>query len=128
MKSKHIAILVIIASAIAFLIATYADASTTVNFNEASKEPKKSFHVKTTLVKDRAVEYDPTIDPEKFIFYGMDDAGEVRRVICLKEKPFDFERAEEIKLIGHVNGEDEFIATDFQTKCPSKYENEVKDI
>ncbi len=128
MKSKHIVILVLIAVSISAILATYGDSSTTVNFKEAAMQPDKSFHVKTSLVKEREVEYDPTIDPEKFVFYGMDDAGEIRRIICLKEKPFDFERAEEIKLIGHVSGDNEFIATDFQTKCPSKYENEVQDI
>ncbi len=128
MKSKHIVILVIIAIGISAIIATYGDASTTVPFSEAAKNPEKSFHVRTSLVKDRAIEYDEKVDPEKFVFYGQDDNGEIRRVICLKEKPFDFERAEEIKLIGFAQGEDEFVATDFQTKCPSKYENEIQDI
>jgi len=125
---KHIVILIIIAIGIGAIVATYGDSSTTVNFEQAAKNPDKSYHVKTTLVKDREIEYDPQVDPEKFVFYGQDDAGIIRRVICLKEKPFDFERAEDIKVIGHVSGEDEFIATDFQTKCPSKYENEVEDI
>lgn len=128
MKNKHIVLLVIIAVGIAAILATYGDSSTTVRFTEAEKYPDKSFHVKTSLVKDRAIEYNPEVDPEKFVFYGQDDDGEIRKVICLKEKPFDFERAEEIKLIGHANGNNEFIATDFQTKCPSKYENEVQDI
>ena len=95
---------------------------------EAAKNPDKNFHVKTSLVKEKGIEYDAEVDPEKFVFYGKDDNGEIRRVICLKEKPFDFERAEEIKLIGHAKGSDEFVATDFQTKCPSKYENEIQDI
>lgn len=128
MKSRNIVILVLIAVGIAAILGTYSDASTTVNFKEAALSPDKSFHVKTTLVKDQEVMYDPAVDPEKFVFFGKDDQGEVRKIICLKEKPFDFERAEEIKLIGHVQGDDEFIATDFQTKCPSKYENEVEDI
>ena len=128
MKSKHIVILVLIAVGIAAILGTYGDASTTVNFSEAAKQPNKSFHVKTTLVKSKAIDFRPEVDPERFSFYGMDETGEVRKVTCLKEKPFDFERAEEIKLIGHVSGDNEFIATDFQTKCPSKYENEVQDI
>jgi cytochrome c-type biogenesis protein CcmE len=127
-KSKHIVVLVIIAVGIAAILGTYGDASTTVSFSEAAENPDKSFHVKTSLVKEKGVEYDAEVDPEKFVFYGKDDEGEIRRVICLKEKPFDFERAEEIKLIGHAKGKDEFIATDFQTKCPSKYENEIQDI
>ncbi|MBO6515492.1 MAG: cytochrome c maturation protein CcmE [Bacteroidia bacterium] len=128
MKSKHIVILLLIGVGIAAIIGTYGDASTTVSFAEAAEQPDKKFHVKTSLVKSKAIEYEPEVDPEKFTFYGMDEDGEVRRVTCLKEMPFDFERSEEIKLIGHVRGEDEFVATDFQMKCPSKYENEVEDI
>jgi cytochrome c-type biogenesis protein CcmE len=127
-KSKHIVILVVIAIGIAAILGTYGDASTTVSFSEAAESPGKSFHVKTTMVKEKGVEYNAEVDPEKFVFYGRDNDGEVRRIICLKEKPFDFERAEEIKLIGHAKGTDEFVATDFQTKCPSKYENEIQDI
>ncbi len=128
MKSKHIVVLVLIAVGIAAILGTYGDASTTVNYSEAAEQPGKSFHVKTTLVKSKEINYKPEIDPEKFTFYGMDETGEVRKVTVLKEKPFDFERAEEIKLIGRVEGANEFVATDFQTKCPSKYENEVQDI
>ena len=127
MKSKHIVIVVLIAVAIAVILGTYGDASTTVNFAEAAENPGKSFHVKTTLVKNMPVEYDPLVDPEKFTFYGQDDNGDVRKVICLKEIPQDFERVEEIKLIGKAEG-DAFVATDIQVKCPSKYENEVEDI
>jgi cytochrome c-type biogenesis protein CcmE len=49
-------------------------------------------------------------------------------VICNKQKPFDFERAEEVMLVGKMVDESTFIASDFQTKCPSKYENEINDI
>jgi cytochrome c-type biogenesis protein CcmE len=127
-KSKHIVILVIIAVGIAAILGTYGDASTTVSFSEAAENPDKSFHVKTYLVKEKGIEFDAEVDPEKFVFYGKDSDGEIRKVICLKEKPAGFEHSEEIKLIGHTKGTDEFVATDLQTKCPSKYENEIKDI
>ena len=128
MKTKHIIVLVIIALSIAIILSTYTDASTTVNFTEASKNPDKEFHVKTSLVKEKAIVYDAVKDPEMFSFYAVDNEGNERKVIVKKEKPFDFERAEEIVLIGKVHGKNEFVASDFQTKCPSKYENEVKDI
>jgi cytochrome c-type biogenesis protein CcmE len=128
MKSKHIVILVVIGIGIAAILGTYGDASTTVSFSEAAANPEKSFHVKTLLVKEKGIEYNAEVDPEKFVFYGKDDSGEIRKITCLKEKPYDFERAEEIKLIGHAKGTDEFVATDFQMKCPSKYENEIQDI
>ena len=128
MKTKHIVVLVLIAVAIAIILSTYTDASTTVNFREAAENPEKEFHVKTTLVKEKNIEYDAVKDPELFSFYARDNEGNERKVIVRKEKPFDFERAEEVVLIGKVVGDGEFIASDFQTKCPSKYENEVEDI
>lgn len=128
MKIKHIVILVIIAIGIAAILGTYGDASTTVSFSKAAEHPGKSFHVKTYLVKEKGIEFDAEVDPEKFTFYGKDSNGEVRKITCLKEKPQGFEHAEEIKLIGHVTGANEFVATDLQTKCPSKYENEIQDI
>lgn len=128
MKTNHIVILVVIAVAIAIILSTYTDASTTVNFREAAGEPDKEFHVKTTLVKEKEIVYDAVKDPELFTFYAKDNEGVERKVICKKQKPFDFERAEEVVLVGKVSGDDEFHASDLQTKCPSKYENEVKDI
>lgn len=128
MKIKHIVILVIIAVGIAAILGTYGDASTTVPFSKAAESPGKSFHVKTYLVKEKGIEFDAEVDPDRFSFYGKDSNGEIRKIICLKAKPQGFEHAEEIKLIGHITENDEFIATDLQTKCPSKYESEIKDI
>ena len=128
MKTKHIVALIAIAFSIAIILSTYTDSSTTVNFTEAAENPDKEFHVKTALVKEKEIMYDALKDPELFTFYAKDNLGNERKVICKKEKPFDFERAEEVVLIGRVNGENEFVASNFQTKCPSKYESEVKDI
>ena len=45
------------------------------------------------------------------------DFGKIRS-LCIK--PQDFERSEQIVLIGKVQG-DEFHASDILMKCPSKY-------
>jgi len=128
MKTKHIVLLVLIAVSIAIILSTYTDASTTRNFREAMEDPDKEFHVKTTLVKDKEIMYDAIADPELFTFYAMDNEGEVRKVYVKKEKPRDFERVEEVVLIGKVAANNEFVASEIQAKCPSKYENEVEDI
>ena len=128
MKPTHIVILIVIAVGIGIVMSTYTDASTTVNFREASEQPEKTLHVKTTLLKDRPITYDPVTDPENFSFFAKDEEGSVREVVVFKEKPFDFERVEEVVLVGKVDGDTRFVASDFQTKCPSKYENEVGDI
>jgi cytochrome c-type biogenesis protein CcmE len=128
MKIKQIAILLIIAIAIAAIVASYGDSSSFRSFGEAAENPDREFHVKTILVKEKEISFNPKVDPEKFTFYAKDMNGIERKVICMKEKPFDFERSEEVVVIGKVKGDGEFIATQIQTKCPSKYENEVADI
>lgn len=128
MKPKHIVLLVVLSIAIAMIVGTYGDASTFRNFEEAGETPDKEVYVKATLLKDKDVVYDAVKDPEKFTFYASDAAGNERKVICMQQKPFDFERSEEIVIIGKVHGDSEFHASSIQVKCPSKYENEVEDI
>jgi len=128
MKPTHIAILVVIAVAIAIVVGTYGDASTFKSFSEAAKDPNKECYVKAELVKEKVVVYDAVVDPEKFTFYAVDGQGEERKVTCLQQKPFDFERSEEVVVVGKVQGDNEFLASSIQVKCPSKYENEVEDI
>jgi cytochrome c-type biogenesis protein CcmE len=128
MKIKQIAILIIIAVAIGAIVASYGSSSSFVNFSEAADNPEREFHVKTMLVKEKEISFNPKVDPEKFSFYARDMEGIERKIICMKEKPFDFERSEEVVVIGKVKGNGEFIATQIQTKCPSKYESEVEDI
>lgn len=128
MKPTHIAILVLIAVVIAIVVGTYGDASTFVDFEQAAKQPDKEFYVKTTLLKDKEVYYNEKEDPERFSFYAIDSKGNERKVVCTVQKPFDFERSEEVVVIGKVKGDNEFLASSVQIKCPSKYENEVEDI
>lgn len=128
MKLSHIIILVIIAVAIGAIVASYGNASSFVNFDEAAANPQKEFHVKTQLVKEKEVVYKPEVDPESFSFYAKDMNGVEKKIICLKEKPYDFERSEEVVVIGKLNDNGTFVASQIQTKCPSKYENEVEDI
>ncbi len=128
MKITHIALLVIIAVAIGAIVASYGSAGSFVNFEDARETPGKEFHVKTQLVKEKEITYKPEIDPEKFTFYAKDMNGDVQKVICLKEKPYDFERSEEVVVVGKYADNGEFTASQIQTKCPSKYENEVEDL
>ena len=50
----------------------------------------------------------------------IDTKGEERKVVLHKNKPQDFERSEQVVIIGKMhNGE--FHANDILMKCPSKY-------
>ena len=64
--------------------------------------------------------YDPKKDANLFTFYMIDSEGVEKKVVLYKNKPQDFERSEQIVLIGKCQG-DEFHANDILMKCPSKY-------
>ena len=76
------------------------------------------------LLKDKELVYDPQKDPNFFSFMMTDKEGNECKVIYKGAKPQDFERSEQIVIIGKMHGE-QFHANDILMKCPSKY-NETK--
>ena len=99
------------------------------NFAEASVVDN-SVKLVGTLVKDKPMDYRPLENPDLFSFYLKDEEGTERKVNLLQAKPQDFEMSEQIVLTGKMRG-DEFLATDIQMKCPSKYKDEealIKDL
>ena len=60
------------------------------------------------------------MDANVFTFYMVDNKGMECKVVLHKNKPQDFERSEQIVLIGQMNGQ-QFEASDILMKCPSKY-------
>jgi cytochrome c-type biogenesis protein CcmE len=122
MKRTQIALIIAIAVAIVALTFAAGDWSGYANFDTASKatQPVK---IIGTLVKDRAVEYNPEIDANAFSFWMYDKNKQVRKVTLLATKPQEFERSEEIVLTGNMKG-DVFVASDMLMKCPSKYKDE----
>ncbi|MEO6904630.1 MAG: cytochrome c maturation protein CcmE [Bacteroidia bacterium] len=124
MKKIHILGIVIIAIAIGAIFTTLQSTSTYANFIEAAKEPDQEFHVVGKLNKVKQTIYEPTVNANLFSFYMIDNKGEERKVILHKNKPQDFERSEQIVLIGKMKG-DAFEASDILMKCPSKYNDGV---
>jgi cytochrome c-type biogenesis protein CcmE len=127
MKIKHIIVLVALAVGIAAVLLGYGNAGKKGTFSEAAETPDKESRVVVTLVPGKAVQFDALKDTERFTFFALDQDGVEKEVVCLKEKPYDFERSESIAVVGKLEG-DKFIARDIQLKCPSKYEDEVKDL
>lgn len=127
MKIKHIIVLVAIGVGIAAILLGYGNAGKKGTFSDAAKTPDTESRVVVTLAAGKPIIYDALKDPEKFTFYGVDKDGVQKEVVCLKEKPYDFERSESIAVVGKFEG-DKFVAKDMQMKCPSKYEDEVKDL
>jgi cytochrome c-type biogenesis protein CcmE len=124
MKKIHIVGIVVIAVAIGVIFTSLKNTSTYADFNEAIANPDKEFHVVGKLQKAQPLIYDPKINPDEFIFTLIDNKGIEKRVVLHKSKPQDFERSEQIVIIGKMHGED-FHANDILMKCPSKY-NDAK--
>jgi cytochrome c-type biogenesis protein CcmE len=122
MKKIHVIGIVVIAIAIGAIVSTMSSASTYASFAQAAQNPGDDFHVVGKLNKGKEFTYDPQTDANLFIFYMMDNEGVEKKVTLNRPKPQDFERSEQIVIIGKCDGND-FYAYDILMKCPSKYNN-----
>ena len=127
MKKTHIIAIVIIAIAIGAILSTLADSSTYASFRVAEEEPSKTFHVVGKLNKDKPQEYNPKVDADLFSFFLVDNEGKEKQVQLHKAKPQDFEKSEQIVVIGKMEAGN-FVASDILMKCPSKYNNSSEDM
>src|ERR1700733_10691260 len=119
MKKSSILGLVTIAVAIAVIISLYANTSTYGTFKDA-KNTNGQLHVIGSLDKQKELYYDAAKDANYFSFFMKDKKGEECKVVFTGTKPQDFERSEQIVLVGEMRG-NEFHASHIQMKCPSKY-------
>jgi cytochrome c-type biogenesis protein CcmE len=125
MKKTHIALIVVIAVLMGAMITAINDSSSYADFTEAFENPDDEFHVVGQLNRYKDMTYDPQNNPDEFIFYMKDVNNREQKVVLHKSKPQDFERSEQIVLIGKAKG-DAFHANEILMKCPSKYtEGEV---
>ena len=131
MKTTHIIGIVVIAIAISMIIVAAGDASQYVSFDEAFAKAEngnsQNVHVVGKLQKDNqgkytGMEYRPHIDPNLFKFVLVDNKGNAVKVTYHSPKPNDFERAEQVVVVGKAQGK-EFVASKILMKCPSKYED-----
>ncbi|MBS1647814.1 MAG: cytochrome c maturation protein CcmE [Bacteroidetes bacterium] len=124
MKKTHIALIILVAVAIGALIATLgAGGDEYADFSKASSNEGTEYHVVGKYNKEKPQEYNPATNADEFSFYMTDNNGVEKHVVLHKSKPQDFERAEQIVIIGKMQGND-FHAKDILMKCPSKYNNE----
>ena len=121
MKKLHIIGIIIIAIAIGVIFySLVGDSSKYADFAEAILNPGKEFHVVGKLDKNQPQIYEPRLNADQFLFSMIDNKGIEKRVVLHKSKPQDFEKSEQIVLIGEMRGDD-FHASDIVMKCPSKY-------
>ena len=120
MKKTHIAALIFIVIAIAAIITTVYDADTYASFAEAREHPGRQFHIIGELNPEKPVEEKIEQNTLTFSFYMLDRDGEESKVIYFGGKPQDFEKLDQIVLVGSYN-HDNFVASQLLLKCPSKY-------
>jgi cytochrome c-type biogenesis protein CcmE len=130
MKPTHIIGIVVIAVAIGMIITTMGDASQYVTFAQAQEMAKNGrttkIHVVGSLRKNQQgrvldLQYDPKVNPNYFAFTLIDSEKRAERVVFRNPKPSDFERSEQVVVIGSYHKEG-FVADKILMKCPSKYQ------
>lgn len=128
MKRSHIIALVLIAVAMGAILTTLGDSTKYASFSEAAKSPSTIFHVIGKLNREKPQEFNPQINPNVFVFYMVDREGTERKVVLNQSKPQDFDRSEQIVIIGKAGDGSDFHAKEVLMKCPSKYNNPREDI
>lgn len=120
MKKTHIAALIFLVIAIAAIIGTVYEADTYADFAHAREHPGRQFHIIGELEKDMPIEENIEKNALFLSFYMKDQKGEQSRVIYFGGKPQDFEKSDQVVLIGRYE-QDTFVASQLLLKCPSKY-------
>jgi cytochrome c-type biogenesis protein CcmE len=123
MKKLHIIGIIVIAIAIGVIFVSLKNTSTYADFSEALSNPNQEFHIVGKLDKAQPQIYDPKVNPDEFLFSMIDNKGVVKQVVLHKSRPRDFEKSEQIVLIGKMQ-DGSFHANDILMKCPSKYNNQ----
>lgn len=125
MKKIHIVLLVLVAAAIAVLISFLKTATTYDTVDTAVSKPGKFVHLMARLDKSQPVEYDALKNPNYLAFTAVDTLGKSVKVIYHNPKPENFEISERLVLKGKYTDEGFFDCKSIQTKCPSKYKDDM---
>ena len=120
MKKIHIVVIIVIAVAIGVIVYSLGSNASYANFAEAISNPDTEYHVVGKLNKESPVQYDPKINADECSFVMKDNNGLEKTVVLHKSVPQDFQKSEQIVVIGKMQG-NEFHANDILMKCPSKY-------
>jgi len=125
MKIKHILIIIVIAIGLGVIVSTFVNTSTYADFSEALAHPGKEFHVVGKLDTTEPITYNTKVNANQFSFFMIDNKGVKRKVIHNSNKPQDFEKSEQVVVVGKMES-DSFVASNLLLKCPSKYKEDKK--
>mgnify|MGYP003336371672 CR=1 FL=1 len=101
--------------------------SSKINYGtiEAARETGKKMQVKGNWVRDKGAQYDAK--QNLFTFTMKDEKGEEMQVEYQGARPNNFDIAESIVVKGLFEDQ-QFIAYEILTKCPSKYEGNAEQL
>ena len=120
MRKTHIVLLIFMVVALASIISLVYKADTYSSFKDARENPGKEYHIIGNLDIDVPV-IESVIDNTLLLTFSMvDDKGYASKVHYLGAKPVDFEKSDQIVLIGKYE-DNIFLASSLLLKCPSKY-------
>lgn len=129
MKKGHIIGLGIIAIAIVIIMTSIGDASSYESFSTAWEMKEdgedKAIHVVGQLKKDETGQVagiEVREDKTSFTFLLVDNEGTEQKVFYNEPVPADFQRSEQVVVIGSYRDKDIFVADKILMKCPSKYQ------
>lgn len=122
MKKTHIIGIIIIAIGLAAVVSSISSSSTYAPFSKAIAHEGKTYHVVGQLNREKEFIYNPEQNANLFGFYLVDTEGKEMKVLYNDTKPQDFEKSEQIVVIGKVVGSEFHVAKGgLLMKCPSKY-------
>ncbi len=98
--------------------------STYDTVDTAVSKPGKYVHLMARWDKTQPLEYDALKNPNYLSFTAVDTLGQTVRVVYHNPKPENFEISERLVLKGKFN-EGVFHCDNIQTKCPSKYKEDM---
>ncbi|MDX5339907.1 MAG: cytochrome c maturation protein CcmE [Cyclobacteriaceae bacterium] len=129
MKKGHIIGLGIIAVAIVIIMTSIGDASSYESFSTAWEMKQdgddKAIHVVGQLKKDNSGQVtglEVGEDKTSFTFLLVDNEGTEQKVYYNEPVPADFQRSEQVVVIGSYREKEIFVADKILMKCPSKYQ------
>ncbi|MDQ6609977.1 MAG: hypothetical protein M3Y85_09180 [Bacteroidota bacterium] len=125
MKKIHIALLILVIAGIVGMSFFIKDLTTQETFTTAKEKADKYVVVKVKLDKATPIDYDAVKNPNLTVFYAMDSKGERQKVVYNNSKITDMERSEGLDLNGFMRA-GYFECNKIQTKCPSKYKDDMK--
>ncbi|MEY3343374.1 MAG: hypothetical protein RL090_1058 [Bacteroidota bacterium] len=122
MKKAHIIGIVVIAVLIGVIVSTISESSTYADFTTATENEGDTYHVVGKLNMEKPFIYNPEANANLFGFFLVDNNGREMKVLYNDTKPQDFEKSEQVVVIGKVVGSEFHVAKgDLLMKCPSKY-------